>query len=70
MFLGYAMVVTFMVLIMTRRLSALVALILVPIVFGVLSGHGLQLGAMAVDGIGPSRRASGHGGILHGQLSL
>lgn len=52
MFLGYAMVVTFMVLIMTRRLSALVALILVPIVFGVLSGHGLQLGAMAVDGIG------------------
>jgi CitMHS family citrate-Mg2+:H+ or citrate-Ca2+:H+ symporter len=51
MFLGYAMVATFMILIMTRRLSALVALIVVPIVFGLLSGHGAQLGVMAVDGI-------------------
>ena len=51
MFLGYAMVATFMLLIMTRRLSALVALIIVPIVFGLLSGHGAQLGPMAVDGI-------------------
>lgn len=51
MWLGYLMVATFMVLIMTRRLSALVALILVPLVFGLISGHGLDIGPMAVDGI-------------------
>jgi CitMHS family citrate-Mg2+:H+ or citrate-Ca2+:H+ symporter len=51
MFLGYAMVASFMALIMTRRLSALVALILVPLVFGILSGHALGLGSMAVEGI-------------------
>ena len=32
--LAYSMVIVFMALIMTKRLSALVALILVPIVFG------------------------------------
>lgn len=51
MFLGYLMVATFMALIMTRRLSALVALILVPLVFGLISGHGLDIGPMAVEGI-------------------
>lgn len=51
MWLGYLMVATFMVLIMTRRLSALVALILVPFVFGAIAGHGADLGAMAVDGL-------------------
>ena len=30
-FLGFAMVITFMFLIMTKRLSALIALIIVPI---------------------------------------
>lgn len=49
--LGYLMIATFMILIMTRRVSALVALILIPIVFGLLSGHGVDLGAMAIDGI-------------------
>src|SRR5258706_7434529 len=49
--LGYLMVVTFMVLIMTRRLSALVALILVPLALGLLSGHRTDLGPMAIDGI-------------------
>ncbi len=49
--LGYLMVVTFMVLIMTRRLSALVALILVPLVFGLLAGHRTDLGPMAIEGI-------------------
>lgn len=52
MWTGYLMVATFMVLIMTRRLSALVALILVPLVFGVATGHGATLGAMALDGLG------------------
>ncbi|HWW57540.1 MAG TPA: citrate:proton symporter [Sphingopyxis sp.] len=51
MLLGYLMVLTFMVLIMTKRMSALVALTVVPIVFGLLAGHGADLGAMAVDGI-------------------
>ena len=49
--LGYLMIATFMILIMTRRVSALVALILIPIIFGLLSGHGTDLGTMAVDGI-------------------
>lgn len=52
MWLGYLMVATFMILIMTKRLSALVALILVPLVFGVLAGHGADLGTMALDGLG------------------
>ncbi|WP_296594929.1 citrate:proton symporter [Phenylobacterium sp.] len=51
MVLGFAMVASFMILIMTRRLSALVALILTPLVFGVVAGHGADLGKMAVDGI-------------------
>ena len=36
-FLAYAMIVTFMTLIMTKRLPALTALILVPIVFGLIA---------------------------------
>ena len=51
MWLGYLMVATFMTLIMTKRLSALVALILVPLVFGVIAGHGADLGTMALDGL-------------------
>jgi CitMHS family citrate-Mg2+:H+ or citrate-Ca2+:H+ symporter len=49
--LGYAMVATFMVLIMTNRLSAFVALVLVPIVFGLMAGHGADLVAMAITGM-------------------
>jgi CitMHS family citrate-Mg2+:H+ or citrate-Ca2+:H+ symporter len=49
--LGYAMVATFMVLIMTNRLSAFVALILVPIAFGLMAGHGTDLVAMAITGM-------------------
>jgi len=51
MWLGYLRVATFMAAIMARRLSALVALIVVPIVFGLLAGHGIDLGPMAVSGI-------------------
>lgn len=50
-FLAYAMIVVFMVLIMTKRLSAMVALIVVPIVFGLLAGFGMGLGPMMFDGI-------------------
>ncbi|WP_306520651.1 CitMHS family transporter [Gemmatimonas sp.] len=48
---GYAMVVAFMALIMTRRLSPLTALILVPIGVGALAGFGPGLGEMMVQGI-------------------
>lgn len=48
---GFAMVATFMTLIMTRRLSPLVALIVIPIFFGLLAGFGAGLGPMMLDGI-------------------
>ncbi len=49
--LGFLMVATFMTLIMTRKLAPMVALILVPVVFGVLAGHGLDLGPMMLEGV-------------------
>ncbi|WP_027015732.1 CitMHS family transporter [Comamonas composti] len=49
--LAYTMIVAFMVLIMTKRLSPMVALILVPILFGLLAGFGMELGPMMFDGI-------------------
>lgn len=49
--LAYSMVVVFMFLIMTKRLPALVALIIVPIVFGLIGGFGKELGPMMLTGI-------------------
>jgi CitMHS family citrate-Mg2+:H+ or citrate-Ca2+:H+ symporter len=49
--LAYSMVVVFMFLIMTKRLPALVALIVVPIVFGLIGGFGAELGPMMLTGI-------------------
>lgn len=49
--LGFATVATFVTLIMTKRLSALVALIAIPILFGLLAGAGAGLGPMMVKGI-------------------
>ncbi len=49
--LGFAMVAAFMTLIITGRMAPLVALILVPVVFGLLAGHGLDLGPMMLDGV-------------------
>lgn len=49
--LGFAMIVTFMVLIMTRVLAAAVALTLVPIIFGLLAGHGADMAGMAIEGL-------------------
>ena len=48
---GFAMILTFMVLIMTNRLSAMTALLLVPVAFAVLTGFGPQMGPMMLDGI-------------------
>ncbi|MFZ0268288.1 CitMHS family transporter [Caulobacter sp.] len=50
--LGLAMVLTFMILIMTKRMSAIAALLVVPIVFGLLAGAGPNLGEMILKGVG------------------
>jgi CitMHS family citrate-Mg2+:H+ or citrate-Ca2+:H+ symporter len=49
--LGFAMVVVFMALIMTRRLSPMVALILVPVLFAVLGGFTQSMGVMMLEGV-------------------
>jgi citrate-Mg2+:H+ or citrate-Ca2+:H+ symporter, CitMHS family len=49
--LGFGMIAAFMILIMTRAVSAIVALILVPIVFGLLAGHSADLASMALEGL-------------------
>ena len=49
--LGLAMVVTFMTLIMTKRMSAVAALIVLPIVFGLLAGAGPSVGKMMIEGV-------------------
>ncbi len=49
--LAYAMPIVFMTLIMTKRMSVLTALVLVPIGFGIIAGFGPKLGPMMLDGI-------------------
>ena len=49
--LAFAMVVVFMALIMTKRMSVLTALILVPIAFAIVGGFSRQLGPMMLDGV-------------------
>jgi CitMHS family citrate-Mg2+:H+ or citrate-Ca2+:H+ symporter len=51
-FLGFAMVLTFMALIMTKRLTPMVALILVPTIFGLFAGAGLGIGDMVIEALG------------------
>ncbi|UFQ96460.1 CitMHS family transporter [Pseudomonas wenzhouensis] len=51
-FLGFAMVSTFMYLIMSKRLSALIALIIIPILFALIGGFATQIGPMMLEGIG------------------
>ncbi|MGP5382597.1 CitMHS family transporter [Glutamicibacter arilaitensis] len=49
--LGFLMVATFMVLIMTKRMTPLLALILVPTIFGLFAGAGFGLGDMVIDAV-------------------
>ncbi|WP_040263527.1 CitMHS family transporter [Pseudomonas massiliensis] len=49
--LGYGMIITFMVLIMTKRLPPLVALTLVPIIFAIIGGFAPDMGPMMVEGL-------------------
>jgi citrate-Mg2+:H+ or citrate-Ca2+:H+ symporter, CitMHS family len=50
--LGFGSIGLFTVLVMTRKLSAVAALILVPTVFGLLGGFGTDIGEMMISGIG------------------
>ncbi|QOT17711.1 CitMHS family transporter [Paenarthrobacter sp. YJN-5] len=47
--LGFAMIAVFMVLIMTKKLTPVLALIIVPTVFGLFAGAGLGIGPMVMD---------------------
>ncbi|MBA4794890.1 MAG: citrate transporter [Phenylobacterium sp.] len=49
--LGFSALAVFMALVLTRRLSAVAALILVPIVFGLIAGFGSGLGDMMLEGV-------------------
>ncbi|MCJ0977043.1 CitMHS family transporter [Rhodococcus sp. ARC_M12] len=49
--LGFLMVAAFMFLILTKRATPVVALTLVPFIFGLLAGAGLGIGDMITDGI-------------------
>ncbi|MBW4782010.1 citrate:proton symporter [Rhodococcus fascians] len=49
--LGFLMVAAFMFLILTKRATPVVALTLVPVIFGLLAGAGLGIGDMITDGI-------------------
>lgn len=48
---GFLTIGTFLFLIMTKRMSVIIALVIVPIVFGLISGFGPELGPMMLEGI-------------------
>jgi CitMHS family citrate-Mg2+:H+ or citrate-Ca2+:H+ symporter len=50
-FLGFSMIIVFMFLIITKRMSALVALITIPILFALLGGFGPGIGEMMLEGV-------------------
>ncbi|WP_433872765.1 CitMHS family transporter [Saccharopolyspora sp. CA-218241] len=49
--LGLVMVTVFLYLVMSKRLSPMVALIVIPVIFAVLAGFAPDLGSMVLDGI-------------------
>ncbi|MCM3151618.1 CitMHS family transporter [Priestia sp. YIM B13446] len=49
--LGFLIIGVFLFLIMTNRLSVLIALVLVPTVFASIGGFGLEMGDMMLEGI-------------------
>ncbi|MFJ4342901.1 CitMHS family transporter [Streptomyces sp. NPDC088915] len=50
--LGFAMIATFLVLIMTKKMSPIAALVLIPALFCVVVGQGARLGDYVIDGVG------------------
>ncbi|GGU59724.1 CitMHS family transporter [Streptomyces daghestanicus] len=49
--LGFAMIATFLVLIMLKKMSPIAALVLIPALFCVLVGKGAELGDYVIDGV-------------------
>jgi CitMHS family citrate-Mg2+:H+ or citrate-Ca2+:H+ symporter len=49
--LGFAMVGLFMLLVMSRRMTAVPALVFVPLLFSILAGTGAQTGTMMMAGV-------------------
>lgn len=59
--LGFAMIATFLVLIMMKKMSPIAALVLIPALFCVLVGKGAHLGDYVIDACPaspPPRRCS------------
>lgn len=50
--LGFAMIATFLVLIMLKKMSPIAALVLIPALFCVFAGKGAHLGDYVIDGVG------------------
>ncbi|MBT2477058.1 CitMHS family transporter [Streptomyces sp. ISL-94] len=51
-FLGFAMIATFLVLIMLKKMSPIAALVLIPALFCVFAGKSAYLGDYVIDGVG------------------
>ncbi|MFE2153218.1 CitMHS family transporter [Streptomyces lavendulae] len=51
-FLGFAVIATFLVLIMLKKMSPIAALVLIPALFCVFAGKGAHLGDYVIDGVG------------------
>ena len=49
--LGFLMVITFLYLIMSKRVTPFTGLIIVPVIYGIIGGFGFQLGPMMMDGV-------------------
>lgn len=49
--LGFAMITTFMYLIMSKKLTPMVAFMLIPIIFGIIGGFAKGIGPMMLDGV-------------------
>ncbi|SPU02691.1 citrate transporter [Bacillus subtilis] len=49
--LGFSMVTVFTILIMTKKVSPIVALTITPIVFALIGGFGKGIGDMILEGI-------------------
>ncbi|GAA2933642.1 citrate:proton symporter [Streptomyces enissocaesilis] len=50
--LGFVMIATFLVLIMTKKMSPIAALVLIPALFCVFVGQGAELGDYVLEGVG------------------
>ncbi|MBB6284978.1 CitMHS family transporter [Geobacillus subterraneus] len=49
--LGFLTIGVFLFLVMSRKISVLIALVLVPVMFGLIGGFGPQIGTMMLEGI-------------------